>query len=198
MLLGIVMLWEKPSAGLTIREPVLRKNLQSQRGKDGITVRACFGMADVDAHGGAADILITEGADFTNPEPCGIHQGQDGLMLEVGKSLDKIPYLLLGRDIGKIRIKSAHRELGGIPGFMQDIHGKKTELGNAVVYGSVRKMLFFLKPADKITQFLPGNIFRALVEKAGKIIQISTDISGIRFYSVVCKTAKGDHLLELL
>lgn len=155
MLLGIVLFWEKPSAGLAIREPVIRKDLQGQRGKDGIAVRTCFGMADVDAHGGAADILITEGADFADPESRGVHQGQDGLMLEIGKSLDKIPYLLLGRDIGKKRIKSAHRELCGVPWFMQDVHGKKAKLRNAVVYGAVRKILFFLNPADETAQFLP-------------------------------------------
>lgn len=194
MLVRIVPFWEKPSAGLAIREPVIRKDLESQRGEDGIAVRTRFGMADVDAHVGAADILITEGTDFADAEPSGVHEGQDGLMLEIRKSLDKIPYLLLGRDIGKKRIKSAHRELCGVPRFMKDIHGKKAKLRNAVVYGTVRKMLFILNPADEIAQFLPGNIFRAFVEEARKIIQIIPDISGIGFYSMVCKAAKGDHL----
>lgn len=47
------------------------------------------------------------------------------LMLKVGKRLDEIPDLLLGRDIRKIGIKPAHGKLCRIPWFMQNIHGKK-------------------------------------------------------------------------
>ena len=164
-----------------------------------------FWVAGLFPTGGKDSLLSVNGKDpavgdgnlMCIPESRGVHQGQDGLMLEIGKSLDKIPYLLLGRDIGKKRIKSAHRELCGVPWFMQDVYGKKAKLRNAMVYGAVRKILFFLNPADEIAQFLPGNIFRVLVEKAGKIIQIGTDISGIGFYSMVCKAAEGDHLPKL-
>jgi hypothetical protein len=34
----------------------------------------------------------------------------------------------LSRDKGQIRIELPHRELSGIPGFVQHIHGKEAEL----------------------------------------------------------------------
>ena len=73
---------------------------------------------------------------------------------------------------------------------------KKTQLGDAAIHGTVRETLLLLEPPDKVTQFLPGNIFRHLVQDGGKIIQISTNISRIRCYGMVSKTAQGDHLPE--
>ena len=47
-----------------------------------------------------------------------------------------------------------------------------------------------------MTQFIPGDIFGHLMEDAGKMIQVSTDVGRIRCYSMVSKTAQGDHLPE--
>lgn len=55
---------------------------------------------------------------------------------------------------------------------------------------------FSLEPPDKIMQFIPGDIFGHLMEDAGKMIQVSTDVCRIRCYSMVSKTAQGDHLPE--
>ena len=118
-------------------------------------------------------------------------------MLKVGKRLDEIPDFLLGRDIRKIGIKPAHGKLSRIPWFMQNIHGKKTKLRDTAVNSTVREIFFFLEPADKIAQILPGDIFRDFVEDAGKIIKISFDISRIRSYCVVSQATEGDHLPEL-
>ncbi len=67
-----------------------------------------------------------------------------------------------------------------------------------MVNGTVRKMFFFLKPTDKIAQFVPGNVPGSLIQETGKIIEISPDISRIGFYGMVSKTAKGDHLPKLI
>lgn len=77
---------------------------------------------------------------------------------------------------------------------MQNIYGKETELGNAMVYGTVREGAVFLEPADILPEFLPGDIFRLPAQNRLQIIQIRTDVSGIRFFRMVSKTAKGDHL----
>ena len=89
-----------------------------------------------------------------------------------------------------------HGELCSVPGFVQDIERKKTDLGDAGIHSPVRKILIFLEPADKIAQFLPGNIHRHLVEDVVKIVQISTDIGGIRCNSMVSKTTEGNHFPE--
>lgn len=65
---------------------------------------------------------------------------------------------------------------------MQNIYGKETELGNAMVYGTVREGAVFLEPADILPEFLPGDIFRLPAQNRLQIIQIRTDVSGIRFF----------------
>lgn len=195
-LLGIITVREEESHGSAGMEPVLCQDIQCILGKDGITVRTCLGMTDMYAHGRAADILVAEGAGFANPQPGRIQERKNRLVLEVGKRLDKIPDLILCRNKRKVGIKSAHRELCGIPGFVQNVNGEETELGNAVVHSAVRKTFLSLEPPDKITQFIPGDIFGHLMEDAGKIIQVSTDVGRIRCYSMVSKTAQGDHLPE--
>lgn len=173
------------------------QDIEGIPGKDGKTVRTCFGMADMDAHGGTADILITEGTDFPHPKAGRIHKRKNRLMFKVGKGLDEIPGFLLRRDIRKIGIESAHGKLRGIPGLMQDIYGKKAKLRDTAVDGTVREIFFFLEPSDKIAQFGPGNIFGHLVENVGKIIKVSPDVGGISGNSMVSKTTEGDHLPEL-
>lgn len=195
-LLGVIPVREEEPHRLAGMEPVLCQDIQGIPGKDGITVETCLGMTDMYAHGGPADILVAEGAGFANPESGRIQERENRLVLEVGKRLDKIPDLILCRHKGKVGIKSAHRKLCGIPRFMQNVNGEETELGNAVVHSAVRKAFLSLEPPDKITQFIPGDIFGHFMQDAGKIIQVSTDVSRIRCYSMVSKTTQGDHLPE--
>ena len=54
---------------------------------------------------------------------------------------------------------------------MQNIYGKETELGNAMVYGTVREGAVFLEPADILPEFLPGDIFRLPAQNRLQIIQ---------------------------
>ena len=77
---------------------------------------------------------------------------------------------------------------------MKDINGKEAELRDAVVHGTVREGAVLLEPADKIPEFIPGNVFRLFAEDGLQVAQIRADVSGIRFNSVVSKTAEGDHL----
>lgn len=70
---------------------------------------------------------------------------------------------------------------------MQDINGKETELGDAVVDGTVGEMFFFLQPSDKITQIVPGDIFWLLIQNTGQIIQVSPDVGRIRCHGMVSK-----------
>ena len=90
-----VLFWEKVSPGFPISKPVLRKNVKGGPGKDGIPVRTVFPMRDVDAHIGAGDILITEGADFADTQAGGIHDGDHGFWLEIRDGRDKMPGFLL-------------------------------------------------------------------------------------------------------
>ncbi len=80
---------------------------------------------------------------------------------------------------------------------MQDINGKETELGDAVVDGTVGEMFFFLQPSDKITQIVPGDIFWLLIQNTGQIIQVSPDVGRIRCHGMVSKATEGDHLPKL-
>ena len=153
-------------------------------------------MGDVDAHIGAGDILITEGADLADAQAGGIHEGDHGFLFEVWHSGDESPSLLLGGDKGKELVKPAHGELGRIPGFMQDVHGKEAELGDGTINGAVGKAAGFLEPADVVAEFVPGYVFRRFVKERIQVDEIRMDIGAIAFQSMSGKAAEGDHLPE--
>ena len=85
----------------------------------------------MDPHIFPFNITVTEVTDFPHPEPGGVHERDHGFGLEVRKGRDKNIRLLLSWDKGEIRIELPHRELGGIPGAVQHIHGKEAELRDA-------------------------------------------------------------------
>ena len=82
----------------------------------------------MDPHIFPFDITVTEVTDFPDPEAGRVHEGEHGFGLEVRKGGDKNISFFLSRDKGQIRIELPHRELSGIPGFVQHIHGKEAEL----------------------------------------------------------------------
>ena len=73
---------------------------------------------------------------------------------------------------------------------MKNIKSEKTQLENGSIDRTVRKISFFLKPFDIITQILPGNIFGRFVEDVLKIIKIAANVSGIVFKGMAGKTAE--------
>lgn len=191
---GVCLFWEKPFFRAAGMEPVLRENIQGFPGKDGISVRAVLGVGNVDSHMFPFNIAVPQAADLTDPESGGIHEGDHSFWFQIRQCGDKNLCLFPGRDKGEIRIELPHRKLGRIPGLVQHIHGEETELRNAVIDRAIRKRALFLQPADKIPEFTPGDIFGLFVEKSLEIVQVGTDISRIRHYSMVSQTAEGDHL----
>lgn len=156
----IRLFWEKPAGWTSVSKPVVGEDIQSFLGKDGVAVGTVFGMGDMDPHIFPFDIAVTEVTDFPDPEPGRVHESDHSFWFEVQKSGDKKFRFLLGRNKRKIGIEFPHRELGGIPWFVQDIHGEEMELRDTVVDRAVRKGTLFLKPADKIPELLPGNVLR--------------------------------------
>jgi hypothetical protein len=132
--------------------------------------------------------------DFANPKTCRKHKAEKRFKFQIRNRRKENLHFFPGRDKGKIGIKLPHRKLSGIPGFMENIYGKEAQLGDTGVYGAVRKRTILLKPADKIPEFGPGDILRLFEENVLQVIQIRADISRIRYYSVVSKATKGDHL----
>lgn len=185
---------KKPFRWTTVFKPVSGKEIQGLLGKDGVAVGTAFGMGDMDPHIFAFDITVTEVTDFPYPESCRVHEGDHGFRLEVRESGDKNISFLLSWDKGQIRIELPHRELGGIPGFVQHIHGKEAELRNTGIDCAVRKRTFLLQPADIIPEIIPGDVLWLFQKNRLQILQIRTDVSGIRFYGMVSKTAERDHL----
>lgn len=92
---GILPVGEEEPRWPAGMEPVLSEDIQGIPGEDRIPVRTRFGMTDMDAHGGAADVLISERADFTNAKPGGIHERKDCFVLGVGKRMNKSPGFFL-------------------------------------------------------------------------------------------------------
>ena len=133
-------------------------------------------------------------ADFTDPKPGRKHKAEERFKFRVGNRRKEYLHFFPGRDKGQIRVKLPHGEPGGIPGLMENKHGKETQLGDTGVYGTVGEGTLLLQPADILPEFLPGNVFWLFAEDSLKVIQIRADVSGIRFYSMVSKTPERKHL----
>ena len=103
-------------------------------------------------------------------------------------------HFLPGGNKRQLGVKLPERELVRIPGPAQDISGKKTQLGNTGIDGTVRKLPSLLDPADKIPHFNPGNILQGSAEDIRKISRVSRDVGGISCEGMVGKTTEGDHL----
>ena len=86
----------------------------------------------------ALDILITEMADFTDPEAGGIHESDHGFYLEIRQCRNKNPHIILRRDKRQVSVKFPHGYLCRIPWTMQDIEGEETDLSNGGIDRSVR------------------------------------------------------------
>lgn len=74
----IRLFWKKPAGWAVISKPVFRKDVQCFLREDRITVRAVFGMCDMDAHIFPLDVTITQAADLADPEAGRIHEGDHG------------------------------------------------------------------------------------------------------------------------
>ena len=74
----IRLFWKKTAGWAVISIPVFRKDFQCFLREDRITVRAVFGMCDMDAHIFPLDVTITQAADLADPEAGRIHEGDHG------------------------------------------------------------------------------------------------------------------------
>lgn len=91
----VIPVWEQEPRWSAGMEPVLCQNIQCIPVEDRVPIRTRFGMTDMDAHGGAADVLASECADFPNAKSGGIQERKDRFVLEVGKRMDKSPGFFL-------------------------------------------------------------------------------------------------------
>ena len=76
---------EKPTGWMSVSKPVVREDVQSFLGKDGVAVGTVFGMGDMDPHIFPFDIAVTEVTDFPDPEPGRVHESDHSFWLEVQK-----------------------------------------------------------------------------------------------------------------
>ena len=72
---------------------------------------------------------------------------------------------------------------------MQDINGKKSELGNDRIDSPVGKSTLLLQPEDKLSHLLPGNILRSFAQGIIQEIKISPNIGRISCNGMVGETA---------
>ncbi len=171
---------EKPAGGTAACKPVAGEKIKSFLGKDCIAVGAAFGARNMDPHRFALNITVTEITDFADPEAGRIHECNHRFGFWIRQGGDKSMDFLFGRDKGKIGIEFPDRKLCWIPWFMKHVDGEEPELGDTGIDGTVGKGPILLKPADKIPEFIPGDLLRQLVKNRVKVIQIRTDISRIR------------------
>ena len=152
-------------------------------------------MRDVDAHIFPLDVFITEIADFTNTKTGRIHESNHSLRFEISHGRDKGFGLFFCRDKWQIGIKLAHRELCVIPGLMKNIKSEKAQLGNSSIDRTVRKIPFPLKDLKKPSLVFVRDLCRRFVKCIFDIIEISRNVSLVRFHCMVSKTAKRNHFL---
>ena len=150
----------------------------------------------MDAFPGVLDVRTFQVADFTNPETCGKHETEDGLIFDVSDRKKKRLHFLPGRNKGNEGIKLPERELIRIPGSVQDINVEESELGDTCIDSTVRESTCMLKPEDKIPHMLPGSIIGRNAGNIRKILKVSRNISGIRNDCMVSKATEGKHFPE--
>ena len=76
---------EEPAGWTPVSKPVVREEIQSFLGKDGVAVGTAFGAGDMDPHIFPFDIAVTEVTDFPDPEPGRVHESDHSFWLEVQK-----------------------------------------------------------------------------------------------------------------
>ena len=138
----------------------MREQIEGHLGKDGIAGRAALGMKDMDPHVFPVNVFIAEMAEFPNAETGGIHDGDHGLLLQIGNGGNEAEGIFLRRDVGQIFIELTQGKLGIVPRQVKDIQGKETQLGDTSIDGPVGQIPFPLEPPNKIPKFRPGNLFR--------------------------------------
>ncbi len=149
-----------------------------------------FWMKDMYFHRSTADIFIAGVADFTNTETGRIHGSHHGFLFDIRNGTDEFKSFFLRRKKREIFIEAAFWKLGINPGFVKDIDGKETELGNGKVDGMVSKTPFFLDPLDVITKFLPGDIFGIFMKDRLEIVELRTDIGTVTYEGMVRKATE--------
>lgn len=156
-------------------------------------IRAVFTMSDVDAQIFPLNVFITEVTDFTNTKTGRIHESNHSFRFEISHGRDKCFGLFFCRDKGQIGIKPAHRELCVIPGLMKNVKSEKTQLGNGDIDRTVRKIPFLLKDLKKPPLIFVRDLRRRFVKGIPDIIELSRNISLVRFHCMVGKTTKRNH-----
>lgn len=126
------------------------------------------------------------------------HKTEYGLKFDIRDGKKKSLHFLSGRNKRSIGIKFTKRKLVRIPGSVQHINVKETELGDTGIDGTVRETAFSLDPDNKISVILPGGKFRRAVFNLRKILQVSRNICSIRSDCMVGKTTEGEHLPKLI
>ena len=124
----ILFCGKKPVRRPVIFEPITCQQIQRFLRKECITIRAVFGLSYVNAHRGTLDIRIFQSADFPNPQTGRIHKSNHCFLFQSRKRVKKGMYFRYRWDIRQIRVKFPHRELGVVPRFMKNIHGKEPQL----------------------------------------------------------------------
>ena len=151
---------------------------------------ASVSVTDQDPVSGVFDIgTFLNGGLHPDPKPGRKHKAEERFKFRVGNRRKEYLHFFPEGTKRQIRIKLPHGEPGGVPGLMENKHGKENAAGRyRRLCGTVGEGTLLLQPADILPEFLPGNVFWLFAEDSLKVIQIRVDVSGIRFYSMVSKT----------
>ena len=179
-----------------IDPPVVRQRIQSEGIQHSQAGRAVLGLADMDVHLCAADVLIAKMADLADPKTGTVHQDDHDLCLQVIDRVDDCGDLISGRDERQILIESPAGKLGGIPGLMQDVDREETQMCNDGVDRAIRKTALLLDPGDEIPHILPGCLRRLDLKMIRQIIEIGRDVRCIGLDGSPGSATEGKHVLK--
>ena len=178
--------------------PILCKDIEGVPGKDGISVRAVFAVADMDTHVFAFNVFIPEMADFTYPESGTIKKGNDRFEFQIFNSRKEQRHFFLRRHIGKINVEFPGWKLGRIPGPVKDVNKEEPDLGDNSIDRPVREFPVSLYKDGKGPEVVVISVSGILIKESAAEIKESRDIGAVRYDSMVGKISKGDHLPELI
>lgn len=158
----ICLLSKKPGLGPHVSGtgiPIIPDSRADTFWNGDITVRAVFGHRDIEPPGREENMAALEVAQFVKPQPGSVKNRTGEACFWMAKCFQEERDLGPVRDKGQIGAELAERDLGRIPGLMEDIDPKKLKMGNDHVHSPVRKMAGSLERFQKLTDNIPGNKF---------------------------------------
>jgi len=125
---------EQPFFGFAPGTPILGKNIKRFFRQRNISGGMILGMLDVNHHPLPGNVLVLKRYHFRDPQSTGIQKCDDGFVFQVGKSVDELKDLFLGKDLRWASVDSLVWQPIPIDWAVKNIQKEEPNKGNVTVH----------------------------------------------------------------